>query len=297
MEEDKNSTPVAPISKPAEGAPSSETKSSENMASLAEYGEVAKRGIGEYFGASTVLDFLWKEARKLHQGWILFSTLSILLCLLVGYIVHIVDQNSIDEEVKARQKAEIDRDGFKADSARFQTLYNSDENALAPLRKLADEKFALSPPDKRVDLLTQQLNEMNERLSQLGPPPRHLTNEQATKLTEALKAVPSNSHITLIYYSGDVEARVFAEQLSTIFTSSDFFTIPETVDPPKDSTHGILMQLRTRSHQPPVANVIIQELESFGFKVNVQFTPDEPESYDNIVTMFILPNYAEYEEQ
>jgi outer membrane murein-binding lipoprotein Lpp len=68
---------------------------------------------------------------------------------------------------------------LNSDKNTLQALYNSDENALGPLRKIANEKYAASPPDKRVDLLLQQIKEIDSKLALVSPLNQPITTATA----------------------------------------------------------------------------------------------------------------------
>lgn len=81
---------------------------------------------------------------------------------------------------------------LNSDKNTLQTLYNNDENSLGPLRKIADEKFAMAPPDQRVDLLLQKVESLQSDVdsSLEAIVPRKITDVHKKQFIESLKDCP-----------------------------------------------------------------------------------------------------------
>jgi hypothetical protein len=74
-------------------------------------------------------------------------------------------------------------------------MYHDDENTMVPLRQAAQSKFASAPPDKRVDLLLQEMDALKSDIeSKAGAAPNYQVSQPITSATANLAInVPSGT--------------------------------------------------------------------------------------------------------
>jgi hypothetical protein len=184
------------------GAPTSATPkpTSPSPASLEKIKRAGHRDIMsvlEAWGVKHSVSLLVEAAQEMKKGFFLFG---ILLVVIGVYEWHLVsfydtatyqsleskssDQNDsnlklLNNQIATEQGARIEAEGQRD---HFEELYHDDENTMVPLREAAQAKFATAPPDKRLDLLLQKMDT--------------LQNDIETKVT--VTTVSNNSAIQLL---------------------------------------------------------------------------------------------------
>jgi hypothetical protein len=131
--------------------------------------------------------WFWKEWVAMKEGWVVFLLLWLILATIQFFICQEFvydpwlavkdgqiksdadalnkqkqdDSNALSKSEGARQEVERDRD-------KYQVMYLNDENTMAPLRQAANEHFFSAPPDKRIDLLLQEIQSLKGEMEAKG---------------------------------------------------------------------------------------------------------------------------------
>jgi len=154
----------------------------------------------------------------MKDGWIIFGFLVLVGCALTWFVTSWVycremesresdvakqkldaaSQNDanvklLDTQISTEQGARLEA---QRESDKFEEMYHDDENAMVPLRQAAASKFASAAPDKRVDLLLQEMDVIKGDIeSRTGSPsPYHVSDPLQTATATVSINVPNSNN-------------------------------------------------------------------------------------------------------
>jgi hypothetical protein len=156
MEEEKSEERKPPIEPMPENA---------SVTPVGKAKKTAFLSLFEMFGLSKLGEHFHEERESVKK-----VPLIILLCLIVGICLRgCWDDSKLESARDDLTKSEGAKSEAERDRDKYQTLYNQDENATAELRRIANEKFAEAPPDKRVDMALQKLDDIDSKIAFVSP--------------------------------------------------------------------------------------------------------------------------------
>jgi hypothetical protein len=183
----------------------------------------AEDAVGELPFGKIIWAFLFKEGKAVKSGWV-----AVLVITGFSFWGGSEWRKGKDEEsIRKSERETAEATGAKMEAERdrdkYQVIYNQDENSMADLRRLANEKFALAPPDKRIDLLIGKMeqlqNDVDSSLQAIAP--RKITPDQRKAFIQSLKDAPKG-HVAVITLSTGAEIASFAYQVRSMLDDAGY---------------------------------------------------------------------------